>query len=139
MWGSASSGGDLDQTSAGGAFTINGSGLAFGGGAFTFNCSFGGGFGLGMAFGGGLSGGRGISVEDPDGKPGSCILGGGRSGGGQCGRSGSLVRLAMVVNMSCLVRLHASSCSLRLGCCQTICGSSYCTFFGGVQGCRVSM
>ena len=90
------------------------SGLAFGGGDCTF--SFGGGFGLGMAFGGGRSGGRGISVEDPDGKPGSCILGGGRSGGGQCGRSGSPVRLA-------------------------ICGSCCCSFFGlgGVQGCRVSM
>ena len=43
-----------------------------------------------MAFGGGVSGGRGMLVdedvvEDPDGKPGSCILGGGRPGGGQGG------------------------------------------------------
>ena len=43
-----------------------------------------------MAFGGGFAGGGGRLVdedvvEDPDGKPGSCILGGGRSGGGQCG------------------------------------------------------
>ena len=80
--GNASSGGDFNQTSAGGGFTTS-SGGNWGGSGF--------GFGLGMAFGGGRGKSVDEEVKDPDGKPGSCSGGVGRSGGGQCGWFGSNV------------------------------------------------